>query len=400
MRILYLSTLASKSVNEQIFEKYGQITSHASQKFNKMIIDALNSLNVQTDMLSSTEIYRYMDQNRLYHKGYKEVQSGANYEYMTRINIPIIGQLQMIFSTWIRIINMSKTNQYDALICDPIVGEFSIASWLAKPFSKQLKRIAILTDVPRYRAGQKKARPIRAADMIKFDSLRHYDGYIFLTQAMNEIVNRRGKPYVIIEGMVRQDQNRIEITLADKKQPPVVMMAGLLDSVFGVESLVEAFLKADTKNAELHLYGTGDYIAKIMQISSEHQQIKYMGQLQNSEIIKWEAAATLLVNPRTSEGEYTKYSFPSKNMEYIASGTPMIGYALPGMPKEYNDHFIIVEEDGIDGLFKVIEYALSLPPETLIEMGRKNKEWILHHKNSKVQVQKMIQLIERVMNTQ
>ena len=41
--------------------------------------------------------------------------------------------------------------------------------------------------------------------------------------------------------------------------------------------------------------------------------------MNHPKIVKEEKKSTLLVNPRFTNEEYTKYSFPSKNMEYMAS---------------------------------------------------------------------------------
>ena len=45
--------------------------------------------------------------------------------------------------------------------------------------------------------------------------------------------------------------------------------------------------------------------------------------------------ADVLVNPRPNNEEYTKYSFPSKNIEYLMTGKPVVAYMLDGMPAHY-----------------------------------------------------------------
>ena len=55
-----------------------------------------------------------------------------------------------------------------------------------------------------------------------------------------------------------------------------------------------------------------------------------------------ELKATLLVNPRPTTEEFTIYSFPSKNMEYMASGTPLLTTKLPGMPEEYHQYVLAI----------------------------------------------------------
>lgn len=43
--------------------------------------------------------------------------------------------------------------------------------------------------------------------------------------------------------------------------------------------------------------------------------------------------ADVLVNPRQNDDEYTKYSFPSKNIEYLMTGNAVMAYMLDGIPE-------------------------------------------------------------------
>ena len=45
------------------------------------------------------------------------------------------------------------------------------------------------------------------------------------------------------------------------------------------------------------------------------------------------------MNPRSADAEYTKYSFPSKTIEYLATGVPVVMNRLPGIPEEY-EYFV------------------------------------------------------------
>lgn len=51
---------------------------------------------------------------------------------------------------------------------------------------------------------------------------------------------------------------------------------------------------------------------------------KYFRVVPNQAVAEEELKATLLVNLRPSNEEFTKYSFPSKNMEYMVLGTPTL----------------------------------------------------------------------------
>ena len=76
---------------------------------------------------------------------------------------------------------------------------------------------------------------------------------------------------------------------------------------------------------------------------------------------EWIRRADVLVNPRPNEGEYTKYSFPSKNIEYLLSGNPVVGYMLSGMPEDYRRfvYEISPNSEPADGLCWALKSAVE-----------------------------------------
>ena len=145
---------------------------------------------------------------------------------------------------------------------------------------------------------------------------------------------------------------------------------------------------------ELHLYGTGELDEYIKSIKDE--RIKFYGVVQNKIIVQEEKKATILINPRFSEAEYTKYSFPSKNMEYMVSGTPIITTKLPGMPKEYYDYIYLIEDESESGMRNSMITVLKLPREELTEKGKKARDFVLKYKNNNVQAKRIIDLCAKL----
>ena len=105
--------------------------------------------------------------------------------------------------------------------------------------------------------------------------------------------------------------------------------------------------------------------------------------------------STILINPRTNNEEYTKYSFPSKNLEYLLSGRPTVAYMLDGMPEEYKNYFIIPEDDSADSLAKTISNILIMSDEEQEIIGKKARDFVLNNKNYIIQSKKIIDLIEK-----
>ena len=162
---------------------------------------------------------------------------------------------------------------------------------------------------------------------------------------------------------------------------------------YGLGNLVEGFRNADLPNAQLHIYGPGDYVKELQQIAAEDPRVFYGGMLLNKEIVEKEQEATLLVNPRPTNEEYVKYSFPSKTMEYMASGTPVLTTVLPGMPKEYYPYVFFLEDETAEGIARILPELLAKTEEELFEKGSRARAFVLDQRNNLVQAQKIIQML-------
>ena len=117
---------------------------------------------------------------------------------------------------------------------------------------------------------------------------------------------------------------------------------------------------------------------------------RYMGMRDNDEIVAEEQKAALLVNPRPTAPEYTKYSFPSKNMEYMVSGTPTLTTKLPGMPKEYDKYVYLIEDETVEGVARVLKEIFSQPYEMRKRKAEAAREFVLKEKSNVVQAKKIM----------
>ncbi|MGL5011509.1 MAG: glycosyltransferase, partial [Paracoccaceae bacterium] len=102
------------------------------------------------------------------------------------------------------------------------------------------------------------------------------------------------------------------------------------------------------------------------------------------------AKAHVMINPRRPEGAFTRYSFPSKTMEYLASGRPVIMHWLPGMPEEYRPYLVTPETGDAEGLLGAMQHVAALPDAALRRIGNAGREFVLDRKSPKVQVGRML----------
>ena len=134
---------------------------------------------------------------------------------------------------------------------------------------------------------------------------------------------------------------------------------------------------------------------ELEQIAKEDPRVFYGGMLLNSQIVEKEMEASLLVNPRPIGEEYVKYSFPSKTMEYMSTGTPALTTVLPGMPKEYHPYVYLLEDESKEGIAKKLTEILTQSDEALFEKGMKARRFVLEEKNNVIQAKKILNMLEK-----
>ena len=113
------------------------------------------------------------------------------------------------------------------------------------------------------------------------------------------------------------------------------------------------------------------------------------------DVINLQKKCDILVNPRRPE-EFTKYSFPSKTMEYLGSGVPTIMYRLEGVPDEYYDYCWVCDPNIKDDLLNKIIILGNLSKKERVEYGNRARSFILKQKNPVDQIKKLNILISKI----
>lgn len=388
LKICYISTVTSEKKMNQIIQNSKNKPLQSIQKFHRLICEGFVSNGMQVEAVSAIPMSRKIS-DKLFWNEKKESVNGVEYNYLPFINIPIIRQLCIMFFTFYNVIKLSVLNgKTNIFVCDILNTTISTTTLiLAKIFKR--KCVAIVTDLPRD-IGSDKSISKKINEFFQ----SKYDAYIILTEAMNQIVNPKRKKYEVIEGIANIQMNNISNELEEKYKEKICIYAGGLYSKYGVETLINAFMKIQDKDVRLHLYGEGELVEKIKQINNT--KIRYFGVVPNNQVVKEEIKATLLINPRFTNEEYTKYSFPSKNMEYMSTGTPILTTKLPGMPKEYYKYIYMFEDESVEGYYNTLKNVLSKPKEELHTKGLNAKEFVLNSKNNIIQTKKIIDMVSNI----
>ena len=221
------------------------------------------------------------------------------------------------------------------------------------------------------------------------------DCFVFLTKQMAEYLHIT-KPFCVVEGIATETTELKRTELSDKK---IILYTGTLHQKFGVMNLVKAFQQIDDPDYRLVICGIGDSAEVIRKTAENDSRISFLGQLSRDEVLEWQKKATVLVNPRQNNEDFTKYSFPSKTMEYLSSGIPVVAYKLDGIPDEYDQYIQYVEGDSIEELKRKLVEVCELPVEDRVRIGQKGRDFVWHEKNSEVQTRKIVELIYEARKT-
>lgn len=270
-----------------------------------------------------------------------------------------------------------------------------LAGYIKRKYSS-IKVIYIIPDLPMYMNVTKVQESAvyrtrkKIEEFLFHRSLKNVDGYVLLTDGMKEWFTTDIN-YTVVEGMATID-NTIDVD--DIKKKKQILYAGGIKREYGVIDLVSAFSQIDDPEWELVIYGDGTDMESVCEYAKKDVRIKIMGPAPNAVVMKHQREAALLINPRKNQ-EMAKYSFPSKTLEYMLSGTPMLGYKLAGIPEEYYDNMFVIQ-DSENGMEEALRKAMDLPETERIKMGEKAKHFVVKEKNPEKQCQKILELIGRL----
>lgn len=383
MHILYAVTTCSDRVYKQLFSEVKVKPAFQSQKYHRLLIEGL-AAHTRVDVIANAPVNRSNLKQALV-KLPDETEGGAHYHYIPAIRNPVLKLAAVAAGTFFKTLTMAGKDT--AVVVDCLNRTTAFVALLAAKL-RGCRCVGIITDLPDMLGGGRFSK--KMANFV----IRHCTDYVLLTQAMNDYINNPGKPYVILEGHSDIAMKEKEPSMEKKNPVRTVFYAGGVSRQYGLADLTEGFLQADLPNTRLEIYGPGDYVKELQQIAQQDSRVFYGGMLLNTQIVEKEQQAALLVNPRPTHEEFVKYSFPSKTMEYMASGTPVLTTVLPGMPKEYYPYVDFIEEESAAGIAAALTKVMSNSDEELFAKGSAARAFVLDGRNNVVQAQKLLTMLK------
>lgn len=387
-----LYTEGSKEIYQKLSRRGYQF---AAQTFQEALLDGITKNGCTVTVLTVPPLgtfplsYKspFIKNEAFVYEG-KEMGLSLGYLNIPFFNAPSQKEIHNFLNSWY---NNQSGSIKTVIVYGLHVPLMKAAVYLKKKYC-DIKLCSIIPDLPEYMACNKyyKALGLKERDNRLVDRfIGYFDSYVLLSKYMSEKLDIGEKPYTVVEGIF---SNPMVERVCDRRKK-TILYTGALSARYGLIDLVQAFMKIPDKEYELWLCGSGDAVNTINDYSKIDNRIKYLGKKNHDEVLSLQRMASLLVNPRHSNEVFTRYSFPSKTMEYLYSETPVVMCPLQCIPEEYKKYLFFFEDETIEGFRDKMMEVCEMDSEELMERGRKARGFILSEKNATKQVKKIIDLV-------
>jgi glycosyltransferase involved in cell wall biosynthesis len=159
----------------------------------------------------------------------------------------------------------------------------------------------------------------------------------------------------------------------------IIVYTGSITKLTGIVEFALLFDKIGAKDIKFHIYGKGNS-SILNDIVEKNENIVLHGFVDQTVLDNAMLNAWAFINPRNSIEEIKQNTFPSKLLEYIAYGKPIISTPVSSITSEFKDLLMFYNQDDILSLSKILREIESYSVDDLVVIQEKAKEFC--HVNS------------------
>jgi glycosyltransferase involved in cell wall biosynthesis len=407
LNLIFLGGFFPKDFTDTIEKNSKLQVQHAANNFQWAFIKGLEeNSNLPLKLITAPFIGWYPKYYKdIYFRSRRFIDSSGKYDgsMIGFLNIPFIKDL-FKYCNLFRELERLVYDDKSVIVIYSIEAPYIMAAMNVKKRHPGLRICAIITDLYDFTvaAGFFQRLYLKLVKKTLFSIMKSkIDSFVVLTDKMIDYLKIYNKPSVRIEGLYINDDvlnSDNDLSVKASSEIKVILYSGTLDEKYGIVGLLDAFSLIRDQNYRLFICGGGNMINLVKERVESDKRIKYFGILPRESVSHLQREATLLVNPRNSIGEYNNYSFPSKTMEYFASGTPALIYRLNGIPEEYYDYCYTLNDNKIKTLSDEMHRICKIDSNELKDKGIRAKNFIISKKSAKVQCAKVIRMLEEQFN--
>lgn len=401
MKIFFLGSLINGRTLDEIAIKSKIKPSNAPVNFENMLVKGLEQAGADTTIVSLPTVNVYPGGNLfLWCRRKEKLDFGKEVTWLPCINLLFLKQFCATICTYFELFGWLLKNRK---VKDKVIMNYSVYPPYSKP-SQVLGRLfgvktcLIMSDLPAYLYKMHKTKGIKSLlnnyyskKLVNLQS--KFDLYILLTKHMAKKTNIENRPHILMEGF--SDETIFEnIKDVPKNNKKTVMYAGALSKSFNVDMLIDGFMQLEG-DYRLWLFGFGDLIDYIKDCEKKDSRIHYFGKVERRILLEHQKSAHLLISVKSPDEDHANYSFPSKILEYMTSGTAVASTTVGGIPDEYFEYIFPVNDCTDKGIKEAIESIFALDESALSKKGECSKEFAINKKNYIVQGKRIADFLNK-----
>jgi glycosyltransferase involved in cell wall biosynthesis len=157
---------------------------------------------------------------------------------------------------------------------------------------------------------------------------------------------------------------------------PMVFYSGSVVMEFGLATLIEAFSQIPDSEVRLVICGKGSPSA-VLEAARRDPRIALMGCVEEQRLVQLAREASIMVNPRPNLRDHEN-NFPSKVLEYLSFGKPVVSTWTPGLHPEYRALLAVVAEQRATALVRTIKETLAWSREMRTKHAERCAHFLQH----------------------
>ena len=312
----------------------------------------------------------------------------AEIQTVPYINIPVIKQITIMHNLKIALKKLLSKEEYknaSLIVYNTMTIFASPAFSVAK--KQNLSCVGVIADLP---IKVKKNFIRRLEDRRQQDAIKKFSALIPLTEYI-ALDFAQDVPYCVVEAGCNPRDYSDKAGVKNKTDKKTIVFSGTLNELSGIELMIEAMSYINDTKISLHIYGDGPLKQKAINAAQTADNIFYYGRVSNKEMLEIQQECDLLVCPRKSDNFTTKYTFPSKVLEYICAGVPVLSNRLKGIPDEYEEYINYAESESAADWAEAIRQILDGEKSgEYLEKALSAREKVLQNKSWKNQTAKVL----------
>jgi glycosyltransferase involved in cell wall biosynthesis len=180
-----------------------------------------------------------------------------------------------------------------------------------------------------------------------------------------------------------------------REQPFTIVYAGSLTDVNGVPELVAGFAQLYGTGYRLLVAGRGPEEGLILHAAARDSRIEFRGYLSEDAVLALYTEADLLLNLRITKRIRTDYFFPSKLIEFLATGVPVLSTATGHVREEFGEVLFLLDEESPGALAEALAHLASMDSGARWARGAAARKQVLSTHRWPVQGHKLAAFIRQ-----